>query len=175
MPSAPTSNPTARRESIDSVLAKNLVAARVIAGMTQHDLANAAGVSRATVAQLETGYSDPRLSTVVDLARALDVSPLVLLAGVPEVDAIATLSQGTNGKGVNVSKGDLIRLSDYVASGLLKDRVRAARLGATVARGGSEVSRSIAVTAGLFSATLPARGTAVGAELGRLLEERIVP
>ena len=65
---------------------------------------------------------------------------------------------------------DLVRLREFVASGMLKDRVRAARLGAAVARAGSETSLAIAVTAGLFSATLPGAGTIVGAELGRLLE-----
>jgi transcriptional regulator with XRE-family HTH domain len=160
-----------RRESVDSILAKNLVAARVIAGLTQHDLAAAAGVSRATVAQLETGSSDPRLSTVVDLARALAVAPIVLLAGIPEVQALAALGQGLSGEHrVSVSPGDLVRLREYVASGMLKDRVRAARLGAAVARAGNETSMGIAVTAGLFSATLPGAGTVVGAELGRLLE-----
>jgi transcriptional regulator with XRE-family HTH domain len=164
-------NQAPRRESVDSILAKNLVAARVIAGLTQHDLAEAAGVSRATVAQLETGSSDPRLSTVVDLARALGVAPIVLLAGIPEVQALATLGQGSLGeRRVSVSPGDLVRLREYVASGMLKDRVRAARLGAAVARAGSETSMGIAVTAGLFSATLPGAGTVVGAELGRLLE-----
>jgi transcriptional regulator with XRE-family HTH domain len=161
----------AARESIDSVLAKNLVAARVIAGLTQLDLAEAAGVSRATVAQLETGYSDPRLSTVVELARALGVAPMVLLAGTPEVEAFAGLAEGGHEAfAPKVSPTDLARIRDYAESGLLKDRVRAARLGAAVARGGVETPLGIAVTAGLFSAALPGAGTTVGALLGRLLE-----
>src|SRR3954469_24868775 len=102
-------NEAPRRESVDSILAKNLVAARVIAGLTQHDLANAAGISRATVAQLETGFSDPRLSTVVDLARALGIAPIVLLAGVPEVKAIAALAQGTQ-NGLKIPPIDLARM-----------------------------------------------------------------
>ena len=159
------------RESIDSVLAKNLVAARVIAGLTQLDLATAAGVSRATVAQLETGYSDPRLSTVVELSRALGVAPIVLLAGTPEVEALAGLAEGGDPDTLpKASPMDLARIRDFASSGLLKDRVRAARLGAAVARGGVETPLGIAVTAGLFSAALPGAGTAVGALLGRLLE-----
>jgi transcriptional regulator with XRE-family HTH domain len=157
------------RESIDSVLAKNLVAARVIAGLTQLDLANSAGVSRATVAQLETGYSDPRLSTVVELARALGVAPIVLLCGTPEVEALASLGEGVGDQGPKPSPMDLARIRDYASSGMLKDRVRAARLGAAVARGGVETPVGIAVTAGLFSAALPGAGTTVGTILGRLL------
>src|SRR5690348_906801 len=104
------------RESIDSTLAKNLVAARVIAGMTQHDLAAAAGISRATIAQLETGSSDPRLSTVVDLSRALGIAPIVLLAGVPEVEALVALSEKSGGRPLHVPPRDLTRLRDYLAS-----------------------------------------------------------
>src|SRR4051794_36437921 len=80
------------RESIDSTLAKNLVAARLIAGLTQHELASAAGISRAPIPQLKPGSTAPRLSTIVDLARALGIAPIVLLAGTPEVEALASLS-----------------------------------------------------------------------------------
>lgn len=159
------------RESIDSILAKNLVAARIIAGLTQHDLAAAAGISRATIAQLETGSSDPRLSTVVDLARALGVAPMVLLAGVPEVQALAALGDGSGEQRLHVSPRDLMRLRDYVASGMLKDRVRAARLGAAIAGATEADSPAVAITAGLFSASLPGAGTAIGAALARKLSQ----
>jgi transcriptional regulator with XRE-family HTH domain len=163
-------NQAPRRESVDSILAKNLVAARVIAGLTQHDLAAAAGVSRATIAQLETGFSDPRLSTVVDIARALGIAPIVLLSGTEEVEALAKLANdGADGR-PSVPPADLIRMRDYVASGMLKDRIRAARVGATVARGGVDAPPGVAVTAGIFSATSPGRGTVVGAQLGKLLQ-----
>jgi transcriptional regulator with XRE-family HTH domain len=164
-------NEERRRESIDAVLAKNLVAARVIAGMTQHDLAAAAGVSRATIAQLETGFSDPRLSTVVDIARALGIAPIVLLSGTEEVEALASLTGDVTGGQTAVPQAELALMRDYVDSGMLKDRIRAAKVGATVARGGSaETPKSVAVTGGLFSAILPGRGTVVGARLGRLLQ-----
>lgn len=163
-------NSAQRPESIDSVLAKNLVAARVIRGLTQHELAEAAGVSRATIAQLETGFSDPRLSTVVDIARALGIAPIVLIVGVPEVKAIAEIAHQTEIQPLNIAATDLERMLDFISSGMLKDRVRAARLGAAIARQGNEVSSSIEVTAGLFSASVPGIGTSAGAELGRLLE-----
>lgn len=46
-------------------------------GMTQADLAQAAGVSRMTVSRIEAGY-DPRLSTLYELIRALDMDVLLV-------------------------------------------------------------------------------------------------
>jgi transcriptional regulator with XRE-family HTH domain len=54
-----------------------LEAIRIQAGMTQADLASAAGVSRMTVSRIEAGY-DPRLSTLYELIRALDMDVLLV-------------------------------------------------------------------------------------------------
>ncbi len=46
--------------------------------MTQTELARRAGITRVLLARLETGY-DPKLSTVLRLAKALRVKPGRLL------------------------------------------------------------------------------------------------
>src|SRR5436190_18814986 len=145
---APPPQPApARPESAAAVLGRNLVAARLIAGVTQHDLAAASGVSRATIAQLETGVSDPRLSTVVELAAALGVSPLVLLAGSVEVRVLAALPSDLAARPVGVPQHEVARMDVLVRSGLIKDRNRAARAGAAVARSAADPSPAAAITA----------------------------
>ena len=52
-------------------LAANIREARRRAGMTQEDLAHASGLGTGTIARLETGAADPRLSTLRQLADAL--------------------------------------------------------------------------------------------------------
>lgn len=54
-------------------VARNLVVLRHRSGLTQQQLAESAGVSRATVHLIESGQGDPRVSTVELLARALGV------------------------------------------------------------------------------------------------------
>jgi transcriptional regulator with XRE-family HTH domain len=161
--------PLELRESLDATLAKNLVVARAIGGMTQHELANASYVSRATIAQLETGSSDPRLSTIVELAKALHLSPIFLLLGAPEIRALAELPDQLPSVANLISPENLYRMKELVESGLLKDRLRAARLGAAVARSHGETGIA-PITAALFSAFLPGAGTSVGTVLGRLLK-----
>ena len=60
-------------------LAANVVASRRAAGLTQKQLAQTADLSRATVHLVEAGACDPRVSTIAQLARALNVTPLELL------------------------------------------------------------------------------------------------
>ncbi len=58
-----------------------LKAIRALKGMTQADLAHAAGVSPVTVATFESGKSDLRTSTVLKLCDALGVTVVYRVDG----------------------------------------------------------------------------------------------
>ncbi len=47
--------------------------------LTQHGLAERAGVSHVTIARIETGQVEPRIDTLRKLAKALDIEPTELL------------------------------------------------------------------------------------------------
>jgi transcriptional regulator with XRE-family HTH domain len=67
-------------------IARRIVAARERIGLTQADLAAAAGVAKNTVSRIERGEYEPAVSTLLALAKALAVS-LSELAGELEVRA----------------------------------------------------------------------------------------
>jgi transcriptional regulator with XRE-family HTH domain len=62
--------------------AANLRLLRTSAGISQEALAERCGLYRTEVSLLERIGREPRLTTIVKLARALDVEPVELLAGV---------------------------------------------------------------------------------------------
>lgn len=64
-----------------AAFARNLRRAREKAGLSQEALAERAGMHRDAVALLETGKRDPRVSTVVKLAKALGMPAGDLLKG----------------------------------------------------------------------------------------------
>ena len=62
--------------------ARNLVAQREKAGMSQEELAFRANLHRTQISLNETGKRRPRLDTLVKLAGALGISPEDLLEGI---------------------------------------------------------------------------------------------
>ncbi|MEJ4103005.1 helix-turn-helix transcriptional regulator [Corynebacterium mastitidis] len=55
--------------------------AREYAGLTQQDLADAAGIGRATITRIEQGKTVPRRPTIVSLALATGVDQIWLETG----------------------------------------------------------------------------------------------
>lgn len=156
-------------DDVQDTLARNLSAARIALGMSQDQLAVAAGVSRATVNQLEGGSTakgDPKLSTVINLSSALGLSPVFLLLGRDELDAIAQASKRTEMKDVRsyLSTDELETMRRLLGSGMAKNRAKAIEIGATAATAAGMSSGAIAAAA-IGSCLLPGIGTAIGAAI----------
>ncbi len=62
--------------------AENLRRLRIAAGLTQEALSALAQLDPAEISRLERGVREPRLSTMVRLARGLEVAVSDLVAGV---------------------------------------------------------------------------------------------
>lgn len=62
-----------------TILAERIRHLRQAAGMTQDDLASAAGIGRVTLVRIENGEQSPRYETLVALARSLGREPGELL------------------------------------------------------------------------------------------------
>jgi transcriptional regulator with XRE-family HTH domain len=60
--------------------AANLRRLRGAAELSQESLSDLSGLHASEISRLERGARDPRLSTIVRLARALGVEPALLLA-----------------------------------------------------------------------------------------------
>jgi transcriptional regulator with XRE-family HTH domain len=60
-------------------LGKNMKRIRISKGLTQGDIFRALGVSRGFISNIESGKTNPTLSTIAKLAKALSVSSDELL------------------------------------------------------------------------------------------------
>lgn len=107
--------------AIDGRLARNLIAARTAAGWTQEALSAAARISRATIAQLETGSSDPRLSTIAALAQALNVPTVALLVGIGEFQLLAKAHLEVDAVKKSIEPHQLRRLAASLAADATDD------------------------------------------------------
>ena len=80
-PAAPRLAPPAPMKSNER-FARNLREHRQRAGISQERLGFRANLHRTEISLLERGAREPRLSTIVRLAQALDVAPADLLDGI---------------------------------------------------------------------------------------------
>ena len=154
-------------DSAKVTIANNLlIARRASDGMTQALLAELSGVSRATIAQMESGESDPRLSTLVKLAAALGTNPILLLLGELEFGALVEISQSAPQE--IMSSEDFLDMRKLVDSGLRKKKLQAADQAAKAA----QVAGLSVIGAAIGAAGLLASGMAVGALFGGFLRTK---
>ncbi len=78
--------------------ARRLRETRAASGLTQERLARLSGLHRTEISKLDRGRTDPRLSTIVRLARSLDVPTSALVEDRYE-DPQLTLEEPSNGEG----------------------------------------------------------------------------
>lgn len=155
-------------DAVLSALAKSLRFGRAALNMTQEALAEKSGVSRATIAQIERLEGDPRLSTILDLAAALETSPILLLMSEREMEKIEILIRNTAAvkelrKAIPEQEfHDIDRLHK-----IGRDK-HAAEIGAGVVTRVGEL-KSAAIGAAIGTVLLPGFGTVIGAVLGRVL------
>jgi transcriptional regulator with XRE-family HTH domain len=150
-----------------STLGANLALAREAAGLTQGDLADRAGTSRATIAQIESGEGDPRLSTLGAIADALSVGTFVLLLGKQDIGKLVALAQKQKELAAAVPNAeDVVLLDELSASHLAADRRRAARMSSDIASERGFDGVGAAVGAAIGTTLMPGLGTIVGAFLG---------
>jgi transcriptional regulator with XRE-family HTH domain len=71
---------TVEKNELIDVFRRNLRARRIELGMTQAQLASAAGVEQTYISDLESGKKRPLIDTLAPLANALDTTPSALLS-----------------------------------------------------------------------------------------------
>lgn len=79
---APPRDPVASRKELAEIFGENLRSARERRHLFQKTLAHAAGLSREGLSYIERGIHETTIETMLSIARALQVTPEVLLGGI---------------------------------------------------------------------------------------------
>ncbi len=109
-------------------MSDRFLACRRIAGLSQHDLAGRAGVSRSLVAAIEAGRNTPSVAAGIALARALGVTAEELFGddtgvAVPTAAAATPLADGDAVRLVRVSDTVVAATCDPLADGTIADAI----------------------------------------------------
>jgi len=143
-------------------MAKNLQLARMAAGLTQIELSARSGVTRATIAQLESATGDPCLSTIIKLATVLGISPMLLLMRDTEFAGLARLIREGKLPDEMLTPDQAQQVAMMLATGVDKQKANAAK----VLTGAATLCGLSAVGSVIGAGLLPLAGGALGAALG---------
>ena len=101
-------------------IAKKLKAARQAKGLSQRKLSQLAGVPQSHISKIENGAVDLRLSSLIELARVLDLElTLVPRKTLPAINSIVRSSEGTaikTGKSIPSIQKELKRIERTIAN-----------------------------------------------------------
>jgi len=165
--------PTAQ-PAVPASLARNLLLARHVLGITQDALALESGVSRATIAQIERGDTDCRLGTLSDLSAALGIFPALLLLKADDLTAFVQFVREAAVARIlaHLPTDQIQSMNQLNNSGLPRDYLRVAVYGVRAAAAAGYRQRGAAVGAGIGSTVQPGLGTAVGALMGFVFDSK---
>ena len=109
-------------------MSDRFLALRRVSGLSQHDLASRAGVSRSLVAAIEAGRNTPSVSAGIALARALGVTAEELFGEdtrvtVPMAAATTPLADGDAVRLVRVGDVLVAATCDPLADGTIADAI----------------------------------------------------
>ena len=87
--------------------------ARAGAGLSQRELALRVGMTQAHISRIESGLVDPRLSTVVEIAKAVGSMPLLIpRRALPAVLGVLRNFEGRGARGRRPSAVELLVADD---------------------------------------------------------------
>ena len=94
-------------------IAANLREARTAKGLSQRDLSALTGVPQAQISRIEAGTVDPRVTSLIAIANALDLElSLVPRKAVPAVKSIVRQSGGQAGPARSPSQKEITRIAE---------------------------------------------------------------
>ena len=97
-------------------VAADLKAARISKGMSQRDLSALAGVPQAQISRIEAGTVDPRVTSLIAIANALDLElTLVPRKAVPAVKSIVRQSGGQADPTRGPSQKEITRIAETLS------------------------------------------------------------
>lgn len=98
-------------------MAASLKEARALKGLSQRDLSVMAGVPQAQISRIEAGTVDPRTTSLIALAHALDMElALVPRKAVPAVKSISRQTVGHSNKPNSLTFKEINRISETLRS-----------------------------------------------------------